>query len=191
MSNPAPVVVARIAKRFTFDAAHFLPGLSPDHPCSRMHGHTYEVELQLVGPTDERGFVVDYADIAQAWRFVHEQIDHRTLNEVPGLDRPTTEVLATWIIAKLAYHPMFRAQNPLPTERRDGRPRECTLLERVIVKESSTTWCEMAVNNVFDIEGVQTRYLSSWLSYANAFTSGVNGWIQWARCGFPADSSGF
>ena len=54
----------RIAKRFRFEAAHQLGGLPPNHPCSRLHGHSYAVELVLAGGLDARGFVVDYGDLA-------------------------------------------------------------------------------------------------------------------------------
>jgi len=85
-----------IAKRFTFDAAHQLVGLPTSHKCSRLHGHTYSVEVvlqseYLVGP----GFVVDYTDLAAFKEFISAQVDHRNLNEVVGF--PTTsENLACW-----------------------------------------------------------------------------------------------
>lgn len=174
--------IAHIAKRFKFDAAHYLKGLPDDHPCSRMHGHTYEVELQLVGPvSDLTGFVVDYADIATAWKEIRGLIDHRTLNDVPGLQsQPTTERLAAWVIAKLAGHPTFVRDNPIPESHRAGFPKVCTLLERVLVKESSTTWCELKVTDAFDIDGFPTRYLAPWKRWGTA----NHWWVQWARCGF-------
>jgi len=140
-------MIARIAKRFTFDAAHFIPGLPPNHKCSRMHGHTYEVEIQLVGPVDDRGFVIDYADIAEAWRVVHDLVDHQTLNHVAGLEQPTTENLAAWIVRRLANHDLLVKEMVVYDSsgvRPYDRPRR-TLLERVVVRESSTTWCEVIV----------------------------------------------
>ena len=74
-----------IAKSFDFDAAHFLTGVPPEHKCARMHGHTYRVELVLEGEPDARGMVCDYAEIAVVWESIHRLLDHRVLNEVPGL----------------------------------------------------------------------------------------------------------
>jgi 6-pyruvoyltetrahydropterin/6-carboxytetrahydropterin synthase len=112
-----------IAKQFTFDAAHHLPGLPEGHKCKRLHGHTYRVEIQLRGPVDEFGFVVDYAEIAKAWAGIDEQLDHRCLNDIPGLETPSTEVLVKWI--------GDRVKALLPR------------LVRVRVSESTTTWAEM------------------------------------------------
>lgn len=115
-----------IAKRFTFDAAHRLERLPADHKCHRLHGHTYEVELRLCGNVDaDTGFIVDYAEIEAAWEPVFDAIDHRYLNEVPGLEVPSTEVLVAWIAARLA--------ETLPE------------LVSVRVSESSTTWAEVDV----------------------------------------------
>jgi 6-pyruvoyltetrahydropterin/6-carboxytetrahydropterin synthase len=161
--------IAQIAKRFTFDAAHYLPTLPDDHPCHRMHGHTYAVELQLIGPVDRlTGFVVDYADIAKAWREIRDLIDHRLLNEVPGLHQPTTENLAWWLVGKLAKHKLLSGGSV--DERVDQylgssgmvmgaevRRRETTLLSAVRVKESSTTWCLVDVDT--DFAGIAPWYL--------------------------------
>lgn len=146
-------MIARIAKTFTFDAAHHLTGLPPDHPCERMHGHTYSVDLQLVGPVQRNGFVLDYADIARVWKHVHELVDHRLLNEVPGLEQPTTENLAAWIVEKIAGHPMFAIQLDERDEYQRRTRKPFTLLERVIVRESSTTWCEVLVGDLHQERG--------------------------------------
>ena len=111
-----------IAKRFDFDAAHWLPMVADGHKCKRMHGHTYVVEVQARGELDERGMVVDYAQLATAWAPIHAIIDHHTLNEVPGLENPTTEVLAPWLLER------FNSSVPE--------------VFAVRVYESSTTWCE-------------------------------------------------
>jgi len=111
-----------IAKKFDFDAAHFLPLVEDGHKCKRMHGHTYVVEVICAGPLDHRGMVLDYAEIAAAWKSLDALLDHRVLNEVPGLENPTTEVLAPWIVERLA--PLIRQ------------------LVAVRVYESSTTYCE-------------------------------------------------
>jgi 6-pyruvoyltetrahydropterin/6-carboxytetrahydropterin synthase len=118
-------MIATVAKHFTFDAAHFLDRLPPEHKCHRMHGHTYRVEIQVTGEVDENGFVVDYALIEEAWRTLMDQLDHRVLNDVVGLRNPTTENLAAWILARLGL---------LATHERHLRVR---------VYESATTWCEV------------------------------------------------
>jgi len=128
-------MIATISKCFTFDAAHRLDRLPADHKCHRMHGHTYEVELVFRGPVDDMGFVLDYADIATAWAPLHDLLDHRVLNEVPGLETPTTEVLAAWIAVHIASSPTGSADFG-------------ALLEHVLVRESSTTWCRMELRHI-------------------------------------------
>lgn len=87
-----------ITKEFDFDAAHRLPHVPEGHKCGRMHGHTYRVVLGFIGSIDpELGWFIDYADIAKEWEPLNAALDHRTLNDVPGLENPTTEVLAHWI----------------------------------------------------------------------------------------------
>jgi 6-pyruvoyltetrahydropterin/6-carboxytetrahydropterin synthase len=89
--------VIRIYKDFHFDAAHWLPRVPDGHKCGRLHGHTYVLRVWCAGDLDERGFVVDYAEIADAVEHILAVLDHHLLNEIPGLSNPTTEVLATWI----------------------------------------------------------------------------------------------
>ena len=88
---------------FTFEAAHRLPRVSPGHKCARLHGHSYGLELHVCGPVDPHsGWVMDFADIAEAFAPLHRQLDHHTLNEVPGLDNPTCENIAAWLWQRLA-----------------------------------------------------------------------------------------
>ena len=110
-----------ISKVFDFDAAHWLPNVPEGHKCKRMHGHTYRVEVRVKGQLDHRGFVADYAELAEWMAPVIEALDHRTLNEVRGLDNPTTEVLVWWIWDQLR-----------------GLDGLCA----VRVYESATTWAE-------------------------------------------------
>lgn len=144
---------ATIAKRFTFDAAHMLGHLPNDHPCSRLHGHTYGLELVLTGPVNPKtGFVVDYADIATAYNErVHSVLDHRFLNEVEDLAVSSTEILAMWCFSRLVSHPLLGHGWQLADPQRPGRGWHelvgdvvvYTMLQRVRVMESSTTWCEV------------------------------------------------
>ncbi|QYN40171.1 6-carboxytetrahydropterin synthase QueD [Pseudonocardia sp. DSM 110487] len=91
-----------IFKEFTFEAAHRLPNLPAGHKCSRLHGHSYRVIVYVQGVLDpELGWVQDFGDLKAAWKPLDAQLDHYYLNEVPGLENPTSEVLAEWIWARL------------------------------------------------------------------------------------------
>ena len=91
-----------ITKSFTFEAAHFLPDVPKGHKCGRMHGHSFRVTIGVRGDVrDGSGWVLDFADISQAWRPLADALDHRLLNEVPGLGNPTSEVVAAWIFDRL------------------------------------------------------------------------------------------
>jgi 6-pyruvoyltetrahydropterin/6-carboxytetrahydropterin synthase len=88
----------RLAHEFRFEAAHLLPRVPPGHKCARLHGHSFRVELVVAGPVDEHtGWFIDFQRLFDAWKPLHEQLDHRFLNEVKGLDNPTSELLARWI----------------------------------------------------------------------------------------------
>lgn len=90
-----------LKQHFQIESARFLPLLPKDHPCSRMHGHSFKIILTLQGPLDpSAGWVIDYNDIQAAMKPLLQQIDHRVLNEVPGLENPTSELLAKWIYDK-------------------------------------------------------------------------------------------
>jgi 6-pyruvoyltetrahydropterin/6-carboxytetrahydropterin synthase len=87
-----------IFRRFHLQCARRLPALPTTHPCSRLHGHSFEVELTLGGEIDPTlGWVLDFADIEAAWQPVHAALDHRYLNDIAGLDNPTSENLALWL----------------------------------------------------------------------------------------------
>src|SRR5580704_12992963 len=87
-----------IFKEFRFEAAHRLPNVPAGHKCARLHGHSFAIEVHVAGQLDaELGWVMDFADIKSAFAPVFERIDHRYLNEVPGLENPTSEHLARWI----------------------------------------------------------------------------------------------
>lgn len=63
-----------------------------------MHGHTFGVRLVLAGPIDPHtGWVCDFEEITRTWQPIHDTLDHRLLNEVPGLENPTSERLAVWL----------------------------------------------------------------------------------------------
>jgi len=111
-----------IFKEFTFEAAHRLPNLPAEHKCARLHGHSFRVELHVDGPVDrELGWVVDFGDIKRAFKACYDMLDHRYLNELEGLENPTSEILAAWI--------WDRVESGLPG------------LSKVVVRETCTTGC--------------------------------------------------
>lgn len=113
----------RLAKSFGFEAAHFLPCFDEGHKCRRMHGHSFRVEVIVEGEVDPgKGYLIDYGDIKTAIAPVEAALDHRVLNEIEGLENPTSEVIAGWIWEKLAG--------------------ELELLAEVVVFETCTSRCE-------------------------------------------------
>lgn len=111
-----------ITKTFHIEAAHRLPHVPPGHKCARLHGHSFVVEIRVCGPLDPAlGWVMDFAEIKEAFAPLYEQLDHNYLNDVPGLDNPTSENLACWIWDRL-------------------KPR-LPLLSRIVVHETCTSSC--------------------------------------------------
>ncbi|PRP96518.1 6-carboxy-5,6,7,8-tetrahydropterin synthase [Enhygromyxa salina] len=111
-----------VFKEFRFEAAHLLPNVPPGHKCGRLHGHSFRVEVHIRGPVDPAsGWVLDFADIKQAFKPLYERLDHHYLNEIPGLDNPTSENLARWIWRELG----------------DSLPG----LSKIVVRETCTSGC--------------------------------------------------
>lgn len=109
-------------KTFQIEAAHRLPNVPADHKCARLHGHSFRIEVHVRGPVDAHlGWVQDFADIKLAFAPLYERLDHRCLNDVPGLDNPTSENLAIWIWNEL--------EASLP------------MLSKVVVCETCTSGC--------------------------------------------------
>jgi 6-pyruvoyltetrahydropterin/6-carboxytetrahydropterin synthase len=91
-----------LRKTFQFEAAHLLPHLPKSHKCRRLHGHSFKVEVAVAGKWDPKlGWVMDYADISAAFKPLWSKLDHFYLNDIPGLDNPTSEILAIWIWKRL------------------------------------------------------------------------------------------
>jgi 6-pyruvoyltetrahydropterin/6-carboxytetrahydropterin synthase len=88
----------QLSRDYQFEAAHRLPRVPATHKCSRVHGHSYHVTITLTGPIDpDMGWLLDFADIDRVVDPVIARIDHQLLNEVPGLENPTSELLAVWL----------------------------------------------------------------------------------------------
>ncbi len=91
-----------LSQQFLFDASHRLAHLPADHPCHNLHGHTYTVTIEVGGDVDEAsGFLIDYREIYRAVKPLIDQLDHRHLNDTPGLEKPTTEFIARWLWQRL------------------------------------------------------------------------------------------
>jgi len=111
-----------IYKSFSFESAHSLPNVPDGHKCKRLHGHSFHVTVSVSGPVDgESGWVMDFADVKAACQPVYKALDHRYLNDIAGLENPTSEHIARWIWQKL--------QPALP------------LLSKVEVRETCTSGC--------------------------------------------------
>ncbi|MDB5007441.1 MAG: 6-carboxytetrahydropterin synthase QueD [Mucilaginibacter sp.] len=91
-----------IYKKITFDSAHFLPHVPIGHKCQNVHGHTYTLTIFIEGaPPAYEGWVIDYGDLKKIITPVIDQVDHHLLNDLPGLENPTSEILAIWLWNKI------------------------------------------------------------------------------------------
>jgi len=124
--DPAPM---RIFKTFNIEAAHRLPNVPEGHKCARLHGHSFRVELHVDGPIDPVfGWVMDFGDLKARFQPLYDRLDHHYLNDIEGLENPTSERLAQWIFERL------RADVP-------G-------LARVVVHETCTSGAEFSADMV-------------------------------------------
>ncbi len=88
----------KIYKEFSFEAAHRLPNVPDGHKCGRLHGHSFLVRVEITGePGESSGWVMDFSEIKSAFKPIYEQLDHHYLNDIAGLENPTSENLAIWI----------------------------------------------------------------------------------------------
>lgn len=111
-----------IFKDFSLESAHRLPNVPEGHKCSRLHGHSFQVRIVIQGePGPQSGWILDFSDLKEAFSPIHKRLDHNYLNDVPGLENPTSENLAKWIWNEL--------KPALP------------LLSRVEVRETCTSGC--------------------------------------------------
>jgi len=113
----------RLIKELRFEAAHRLPHVPEGHKCARLHGHSFKVELAVRGPVNEKtGWFIDYGEIDRLWQPIYAKLDHNYMNDVEGLENPTSENFARWLWQRL----------------KPGLPQ----LERVIVHETCDARCE-------------------------------------------------
>lgn len=111
-----------IFKEFSFEAAHRLPNVPAGHKCGRLHGHSFHVTLYVSGPLgDNSGWIMDFADIKKAFSPVYDRLDHYYLNDIEGLENPTSENIARWIWREL--------KPSLPQ------------LSRIMIRETCTSGC--------------------------------------------------
>ena len=111
-----------IFRVFQVEAAHHLPHVPAGHKCARIHGHSFRIEIQVSGEVGEHsGWVMDFADLRAVFQPLYDQLDHHYLNEIEGLENPTSENLARWIWDQL-------------------RP-SLPLLSKVCINETCTSGC--------------------------------------------------
>jgi len=111
-----------IFRVFQIEAAHRLPNVPQGHKCARMHGHSFRIEVHVSGPVgQETGWVMDFADLQRAFQPLFDRLDHYCLNDIKGLENPTSENLAKWIWEHL--------QPDLP------------LLTKIVVQETCNAGC--------------------------------------------------
>jgi 6-pyruvoyltetrahydropterin/6-carboxytetrahydropterin synthase len=102
--------LCRIGKQYAFSAAHQLPKVGDGHPCKRLHGHNYVVEIEVRGEISPKdGFCsnIDFMEVDKHMKPIIEQLDHHFLNDIPGLENPTAEHIAAWILDKYPVHYLF------------------------------------------------------------------------------------
>lgn len=113
----------KLSKQFRFEAAHYLPTFPDGHKCRRLHGHSFRFDVVVEGEVDPaKGYLIDYGDLKAICTPVVRQLDHYCLNEIGGLENPTSEMLARWLYERL--------KPALP------------LLSAIIVYETCSSECE-------------------------------------------------
>ena len=111
-----------LVKDFRFEAAHWLPNVPEGHKCRRMHGHSFRGEVAVRGEVDPKtGWLIDFADLKKAVDPIVHELDHYCLNEIAGLDNPTSEMVAVWLWNRLAP--------------------QVPMLHRVTIEETCTSRC--------------------------------------------------
>lgn len=116
-------MIVRLSKSFRFEAAHDLPTFPEGHKCRRLHGHSFQFDVIVEGDVDPaKGYLIDYGDIKRVVDPIVRRLDHYYLNEIGGLENPTSEMIAVWLWNRI-------------------KP-ELPLLAKIVVHETCTTVCE-------------------------------------------------
>lgn len=116
-----------ITRRYHWEAAHWLPGVPDTHKCRRVHGHNYEAEITVQGEPDKRGFIMDFSELDEIVNPIVSRIDHRLLNDIQGLQNPTAEFIAKWLLDEIRY----------------VKSKPLVLVTRVRVYETKDCWAEV------------------------------------------------
>lgn len=113
-----------VVRRYHAECAHWLPGVAESHKCHRLHGHNYEFDVEVTGAIDDKsGFILDFADLDDIVNPIIKRIDHRTLNDIHGLENPTAELIGHWFLKHIS-------------EALASQPRELGHVTRVVVWET-------------------------------------------------------
>jgi 6-pyruvoyltetrahydropterin/6-carboxytetrahydropterin synthase len=95
-------LATRICRTYRFESAHSLPHVPDGHKCKNLHGHNYRIEVIVRGKVDARGFIKDFFELDAEMAPLIRQVDHKYLNDVPGLENPTAEIIAAWFHDRIA-----------------------------------------------------------------------------------------
>jgi 6-pyruvoyltetrahydropterin/6-carboxytetrahydropterin synthase len=129
-------MITAVTRRYHFESAHWLPGVPDSHKCHRIHGHNYEVEITLKGEPDERGFVLDFFELDTVMLPIVGEIDHRTLNDIAGLENPTAELIAAWFHQRVSES-LGRAPASWPQH---------VWIDRVRIYETKDCWADVSAS---------------------------------------------
>lgn len=121
-----------VTRRYNFESAHYLPNVADNHRCKRVHGHNYVVDITIGGkPDPHTGFVLDFWDMDKIVQPIIDEIDHRTLNDIAGLDNPTAELIAIWFRKKIGIQFFVKHQ---------------AIIENIRVYETPNCWSDYRVD---------------------------------------------
>ena len=111
-----------VYKKFNIESARSIPNLPKTHPCHHVHGHSFKIIISVKGPVNKQnGFVTDFQDIDDAFSSFKKELDHSYLNDIEGLQNPTSENICIWIWDKI--------QSSLPN------------IYKIEIKETDSTGC--------------------------------------------------